>query len=126
LTTAGGVLRTARRKQPREYLVSAPVDRIAERNIVPEEQLPFEFMLNALRLLEGFEATTFRERTGLEIAAIASELGTAYEKGLLTRTELGWRPTELGMRFLNDLQALFLILPVASDRLTSTRERPTS
>ena len=65
-------------------------------------------MLNALRLNEGFAAADFEARTGLSMGAAQPALGIASGRGLLQATAEGWRPTDLGSRFLNDLQASFL------------------
>jgi oxygen-independent coproporphyrinogen-3 oxidase len=66
-------------------------------------------MLNALRLRDGFAESVFCERTGLDAAVLAEASQTAIGKGLIERTaQKIWRPTELGWRFLNDLQAEFL------------------
>jgi len=70
--------------------------------------LPFEFMLNALRLVEGFPVHRFIERTGLPITTIEPALQEAERRALITRDYEKIAPTELGQRFLNDLQALFL------------------
>jgi putative oxygen-independent coproporphyrinogen III oxidase len=109
------VLRTEKPKQPRDYLerlraarsprLEAPV---GERRWVARADLPFEFMLNALRLNEGFAAADFEARTGLCMDAAQPALGIASGRGLLQATARGWRPTDLGSRFLNDLQASFL------------------
>lgn len=108
LAAQGTVMRTTRCRQPREYL-SRPTDaRVTERQPVPKEQLPFEFMLNALRLQEGFDVAAFEERTGLPWESIENRVLSSNRRGLLMPTEHGWRPTELGMRFLNDLQSAFL------------------
>jgi putative oxygen-independent coproporphyrinogen III oxidase len=105
----GLVIRTARCRQPREYLSRAIADRIVERREVPAPELPFEFMLNALRLRGGFELSEFESRTGLPRSALDGGLRVAREKGLLlSATEGHWQPSELGWRFLNELQALFL------------------
>jgi putative oxygen-independent coproporphyrinogen III oxidase len=102
------VLRTSRTKQPRTYLESAP-DRRDERHVVPPGEVPFEFMLNVLRLREGFDTAQFESRTGQPFATVLPALEQARGRGLLERDAAGaWRPTELGYRFLNDLQALFL------------------
>ena len=80
-----------------------------DRQPVAEADLPFEFMLNALRLIEGFAADHFESRTGLRMEHIEPLLLRAQSRGLLERgPEDGWRPSELGLRFLNDLQAGFL------------------
>ena len=65
-------------------------------------------MLNALRLSDGFEPNLFAERTGLAISAIDAALNNAEAKGLLYRDYKIIKPTELGKRFLNDLQQIFL------------------
>ena len=70
--------------------------------------LGFEFMLNALRLNNGFEPNLFAERTGLTLNAIEKPLNAAEVRGLLYRDHKLIRPTELGRRFLNDLQQMFL------------------
>lgn len=104
------ILRTAKPKQPRDYqqqaLSAATV--FGERQLVERAQLPFEFMLNALRLNTGFHNALFEARTGLSMAAVQASLERAQARQLLQRTPLGYRPTELGRRFLNDLQAEFL------------------
>lgn len=101
------VTRHARIKQPRDYL-QARGRTIAEQRQVRPDELPFEFMLNALRLIDGFPVDLFRSRTGLPIGAIDRALSRAEEKGLLERD---WRrigPSERGRRFLNELVGLFL------------------
>jgi putative oxygen-independent coproporphyrinogen III oxidase len=106
------ILRTEKPRQPREFL-SRLEDRRGEavgtRRTVPRVELPFEFMLNALRLNEGFELDDFVARTGLTPLAIEPALQRARERGLAQSTGSGWRATELGRRFLNDLQASFLV-----------------
>lgn len=81
---------------------------IAESRQVGPDELPFEFMLNALRLKEGVAASTFSERTGLSLAAIAHQLEAASQRGLLDADPTRLRATALGWRFLNDLQEIFL------------------
>lgn len=107
-TSSGDIVRTSRRKQPREYLSVSAAERKEEVRTVPTEELPFEYMLNVLRLRAGFTGDDFQARTGLPIAQIDDALGRAAQRGLLEASPAGWRPTELGHRFLNDLQALFL------------------
>ncbi|TAK43052.1 MAG: oxygen-independent coproporphyrinogen III oxidase-like protein [Betaproteobacteria bacterium] len=102
------VTRHERAKQPREYL-AAP-GRVQERVVAPSE-LPFEFMLNALRLSEGFAATLFAERAGLPASAIEPGLRAAEAKGLIERRADRLRPTQRGRLFLNELIALFLPAP---------------
>jgi len=109
ISTADGIVRTVRTKQPREYLAaSASAVRLTEAAIVPVAQLPFEFMLNALRLHRGFSTADFVGRTGLSIDVLAKPLRESVARGLLTQDSGYWRPTEHGRRFLNDLQAIFL------------------
>jgi putative oxygen-independent coproporphyrinogen III oxidase len=103
------VLRQARYKQPKSYM-----DAVAAGNPVQEErelardEMGFEFMLNALRLQGGFEPNLFAERTGVELNTIEKQLNAAEAKGLLYRDHMLIKPTELGQRFLNDLQQMFL------------------
>ncbi|MYN01916.1 oxygen-independent coproporphyrinogen III oxidase-like protein [Pseudoduganella sp. DS3] len=103
------VLRQARYKQPKSYM-----DAVAAGNPVQEErellrdEMGFEFMLNTLRLQDGFEPNLFAERTGVALNAIEKQLNAAEAKGLLYRDHMLIKPTELGQRFLNDLQQMFL------------------
>jgi putative oxygen-independent coproporphyrinogen III oxidase len=105
LSFADRVTRHERVKQPREYL--AATDRPGERTIEADE-LPFEFMLNALRLVEGFPCELFAARCGLPLALVESKLQAAEASGLIARAGQRVRPTERGRRFLNDLLGLFL------------------
>jgi len=98
------VTRHEQAKQPDAYLKGAA----ARESEVAARELPFEFMLNALRLVDGFPSTLFQERTGLPFAAIAARLQAAEEKGLLERDLKRIRPTAQGRRFLNDLLQEFL------------------
>ena len=75
---------------------------------VTRSALPFEFMLNALRLRDGFELTRFTERTGLPLSAIKATLAQAEQRGWIERDAAHVRPSARGFDFLNDLQALFL------------------
>jgi oxygen-independent coproporphyrinogen-3 oxidase len=106
----GEIWRTVRRKQPREYLAASDAAaRLVEDRIVVARELPFEFALNALRLKSEWTRALFESRTGLSIDTIAPQLRTARERKLLTGSlATGWQPTEMGERFLNDLQAIFL------------------
>jgi oxygen-independent coproporphyrinogen-3 oxidase len=102
--------RTARFRHPTRYLEAALAgDAIETRQRLSSTELPFEFMLNALRLTEGVSAAQFAERTGLSMAAIAAPLARAVERGLLDTDPSLLRPSPLGTRFLNDLQQLFLV-----------------
>jgi coproporphyrinogen III oxidase-like Fe-S oxidoreductase len=103
------IIRQMRYKQPKAYLEQAQAGRpIQEENEIGRDELGFEFMLNALRLNDGFEVNQFAERTGLTLNAIEKALNAAEAKGLLYRDYKIIRPTELGQRFLNDLQQIFL------------------
>jgi oxygen-independent coproporphyrinogen-3 oxidase len=102
----GEVTRTTQPREPRRYL-AAPDAELARRVIAPAE-LPFEFMLNALRLCAGFPAALFSEHTGLGLERIAAALGRGVQRGLLLSTGSGYRPSALGLRFLNDTLLLFM------------------
>jgi oxygen-independent coproporphyrinogen-3 oxidase len=109
LSFAHRVVRHARFRDPRLYMDNALAGRaVALDEDVRRADLPFEFMLNALRLREGFALQDFVERTGQSLTAIAGALDEAERKGLITRDLGRVRPTERGFDFLNDLQALFL------------------
>jgi putative oxygen-independent coproporphyrinogen III oxidase len=103
-----GILRTVKPKQPREYQEQVRRAGIGETASIAAADLPFEFMLNALRLNEGFTVRDYRRRTGLGMASVEAKLAEGRARGLLTSEAGTWRPTELGRRFLNDLQASFL------------------
>jgi len=96
-------------KQPKEYLQRVAEGRpVEESHGVERADLVFEFMMNALRLPEGFAVGSFVERTGLQIAAAEKPLREAETRGLILRDHERIRPTDLGQRFLNDLLQLFL------------------
>ena len=101
--------RTIRVRHPAAYLAASTAEQcVAEARSVPAADLPFEFCLNALRLVEGFTPEQFEERTGLPIGALAERAQQARARGLLEHVGGRWRATELGRRFLNDLQGNFL------------------
>lgn len=103
------ILRQARFRQPESYLERAGRGEfLAESGEVGRLDLPFEFMLNALRLTEGVPSSLFAERTGLPVSAVEESLTKAEQRGLIDRDHLILRPTGLGRRFLTDLQAMFL------------------
>ena len=109
LTSHIGVIRETRRKHPRDYLQAATRGEFAtERRDVTAQELPFEFMLNTLRLCEGFPTRMYQERTGLALAGIQSKLLTAQREGLLEATLERIAPTQRGQRFLNALLRNFL------------------
>jgi coproporphyrinogen III oxidase-like Fe-S oxidoreductase len=99
------VTRHARAKQPEAYMKA---DAGVEEHVVSPAELPFEFMLNALRLVEGFDLDLFGERTGLPISAVAARLCALEARGLVTRDWKRVRPSERGRRFLNELLGEFL------------------
>ncbi|RQR31792.1 oxygen-independent coproporphyrinogen III oxidase-like protein [Burkholderia sp. Bp9143] len=103
------ILRQARYKHPATFIEQAMVGTpVQEEREVGARDLPFEFMLNTLRLVEGFPVHSFVERTGLPISTIDPALKEAEQRGLITRDFAQIAPTPLGQRFLNDLQELFL------------------
>ena len=103
----GQVLRSAQMREPRRYLACARQG-AADRRAVPAEQLPFEFMLNALRLCEGFELSLFSRRTGLGWDAVARPLERLMARELIVRDGGRYRASPLGWRFLNDVLLEFL------------------
>jgi oxygen-independent coproporphyrinogen-3 oxidase len=103
------VLRQARFKQPQSFIDAANAGNpVQEEHEIARADMGFEFMLNTLRLTGGFAPNLFSERTGVQINAIDKALNEAEAKGLLYRDHQRIRPTELGQRFLNDLQQMFL------------------
>jgi oxygen-independent coproporphyrinogen-3 oxidase len=103
------VIRQARYKQPQTYMEQvakgAPIQTEHE---VSRDELGFEFMMNALRLNEGFDSVLFQERTSLPLLSICRELEEAERRSLLVRDHQRITPTQLGQRFLNDLLGIFL------------------
>ncbi len=109
LTLHDRVLRQARWKLPREYLEKVAAGTpVAEERRVGRAELPFEFMMNALRLNGGFDAQLFEARTALPLAVVEDELRRAQSDGLLTREFAHIAPSELGRRHLNRLLERFL------------------
>ena len=103
------IARSARYKEPRGYLErAARGEAVQERHEIARADLVFEFMMNALRLSDGFAVGSFAERTGLQITAAERPLREAESRGLIARDHERVRPTALGRRFLNDLLELFL------------------
>ncbi len=112
LSFAHRIVRQVRHRDPRLYMDKALAgDCVASSTEVARADLPFEFMLNALRLKEGFALSHYCERTGLPMTAIERALVEAERKGLIERDLSRVRPTTRGFDFLNDLQALFLADP---------------
>jgi len=106
VTAASGIIRTEKARSPRAYLEAR--GRSGTRRTVPPAELPFEYMLNALRLADGFRTAELERTTGLSVETIQPTLAALKSRGLLESTGDHWKPTELGFRFLNDLQAAFL------------------
>jgi putative oxygen-independent coproporphyrinogen III oxidase len=120
LSFAERILRQVRYKQPQQYLEAmargAP---LVEEREVTRADVGFEFMLNALRLAEGFPVALFAERTGYALSILQRPLDEAERRGLLVRDHERVRPTMLGRRFLNDLQGLFLPAGLPSRKATA-------
>lgn len=106
------VVRQVRFREPRLYMDKARAgNALTQDSEVARDDLPFEFMLNALRLREGFALARFTERTGLPLTAIERSLEEARRKGLIERDLTRIWPTARGFDFLSDLQGLFLTSP---------------
>ncbi|MHA6205129.1 radical SAM family heme chaperone HemW [Dyella soli] len=106
---SGTVRRRWKTRHPKAYLASpGGSDRIGGDGPVAADELPFEYMLNALRLIDGVPLADFSQRTGLPAERIAAALATARERGWLADAPPFLRTTPLGQRFLNDVIASFL------------------
>ncbi len=103
------ILRRWKHKHPARYLADAGTEAAigGDERIAPQQR-PFEFMLNALRLVDGFDLADFQARTGLARSTIAGALATAERRQWLIVEDRHVRPTELGQRFTNDVVSLFL------------------
>ena len=109
LSFAHRVVRQVRFREPRLYMDRALAgNALAQNTEVSRAELAFEYMLNALRLKDGFALPQFTERTGLPVTAIAQALEQAERRGLIERDLGRVRPSVRGFDFLNDLQAIFL------------------
>ena len=103
------IIRQMKQRHPRDFMDKALAgDAVQTTQDVSAADLPFEFMMNALRLTDGFALSAFVERTGLPVTVIASRLDAAERQGLIARDHLRVWPTERGRRFLNDLLQGFL------------------
>lgn len=105
------IVREARLRSPETWMANAMArdgSHIAESRQVGPDELPFEFMLNVLRLKDGVTTSSFEERTGLSLAVMSRALQAASAKGLLDPDPTRLRASPLGWRFLNDLQEMFL------------------
>lgn len=106
---SGRILRLVKRRNPATYMKTATTEkRLESITAVGNADRAFEYLLNALRLRSGFSRGAFEARTGLSLAEIRPALTEAGRRRLLRRVGDRWLPTDLGYRFLNDLQALFL------------------
>ncbi len=109
LSFAHRIVRQVRHRDPRLYMEKAlATDGVANSLEVARVDLPFEFMLNALRLKDGFALAHYSERTGLSMTSIEKGLEEAQRKGLIERDLTRVRPSARGFDFLNDLQEIFL------------------
>jgi oxygen-independent coproporphyrinogen-3 oxidase len=109
LSFADRIVRQMRWKNPRDYLANALAGRpVQTEEPVRASEVPFEFMMNALRLIEGFETPLFSERTGLPLTTVLSALERAERRGLIVRDHARIAPTLRGQRFLNDLLQIFM------------------
>ena len=109
LSFAHRVVRQIRYREPQLYMTQASMgEPVAQSHDVARQDLPFEFMLNALRLKEGFALSDYMERTGLALTSLQRGLQEAERLGLVARDWMRVWPTERGFDFLSDLQALFL------------------
>ena len=105
------MLRQVRWREPAAYMQQALAgNAVSNQHEVARRDLPFEFMMNALRLREGFELARFTERTGLPLSAVVKPLQQARDQGLIDWDESQdvVVPTTRGFDFLSDLQGLFL------------------
>jgi len=111
ITTADGIFRYQKPANPLQYMISQEADSGgAALNALSTDDRMFEFMLNALRLNDGFAEEIFLERTALSADNLMNATEAAREKGLIERGDDGlWKPSKLGARFLNDLQAEFIV-----------------
>ncbi|MHB8536064.1 MAG: radical SAM family heme chaperone HemW [Sulfuricaulis sp.] len=108
ITDAGGITRLWKLKQPNDYLRAAGTPAgIGGADKLLREHIVTEFMMNALRITAGFPSRLFAERTGLPISVVAKPLEQAERDGLIGWDAQSLRPTETGLRFLNNLVALF-------------------
>ena len=109
LSFPGRIARQIRVKHPERYMAAAEAGApIHAQHDVPADEVPFEFMMNALRLNAGFPTALFQERAGLPLTAVLRELDEAERRGLIERDHARIAPTLLGRRFLNDLLQIFL------------------
>ncbi len=114
------IRRRVRTRHPKAYLQHSGDQRISRDSTLSNEDLVFEFMLNTLRLTDGFDAALFSSTTGLAFSVLQPTLDIARQKGLIEINESLVKPTELGFRFLNDLQELFLEVDIPKNQVFFT------
>ena len=106
----GKIRRYEKPRHPLAYIEQVESGSIDDRECeIKGADIAFEFMLNALRLQDGFTESDFTSRTGLSVDTVTERLSQAAQNGMIERVDgPGWRPTPLGLRFQNDLTASFL------------------
>jgi oxygen-independent coproporphyrinogen-3 oxidase len=109
ISSPQGIVRTRQTRDPRRYLASGNELRVREPIAVRD--LPFEFAMNGFRLVEGFDAETYEERTGLKAAMLEETFAALAARGLVENTAGHWRATPRGFRFLNDILVELLPAP---------------
>ncbi|MBX2839143.1 MAG: radical SAM family heme chaperone HemW [Gammaproteobacteria bacterium] len=128
----GTIVRRSKHKHPTRYLALAEsTERISTEQTLAEADTALEFMMNALRLKEGFPIPLFEQHTGLSLDRWQNQIESAQQAGLLTQSGLSIHPTDTGFRFLNDLLGHFLVTgsdpagsdPSGSDQTGSDLER---
>ncbi len=108
LTTVGGMRRESRIRSPQRYMTCAREDNAVETiTKAAPGTIMLEFLMNALRLTDGFTFEMFESRTGLDRAGLRNAARYALGRGMLVATDTALQPTELGLRYLNDLLASF-------------------
>lgn len=101
--------RTARVKNPESWMQKVMTgEQLAESRYLQVDELPFEFMLNALRLKQGVPTHYFADRCGTNLSLMTAMMNQAVQKGLLDSDPSRLKASELGWRYLNDLQEIFL------------------
>jgi|TARA_B110000259_G_scaffold152707_1_gene172752 putative oxygen-independent coproporphyrinogen III oxidase len=109
ITNDFNITRFSTYKNPKQYIQEVNNhSHIQEEQLINKNDIPFEFMMNALRLNDGFTIDLFEQRTGLSLSSIDSEIKLCLEKGLLDRNNGTIKPTLLGQNFLNNLLQIFL------------------
>jgi putative oxygen-independent coproporphyrinogen III oxidase len=106
------IVRTQRMREPRRYLAEEPG--AVTRKPIAAGELPFEFAMNAFRLVEGFDDALFEDRTGLGIAVLEAAFAGLSARGLVERQPARWAATPKGFRFLNDILVALLPEPVVA------------